>query len=114
MAYTHHKAISVTEGGYATGVKGSESLIVGTAYNGSATWDPGSIADGDMESLNITVTGAALGDFVLVSLGTDTLDLVLTAQVTAANTVTATLANNTGGAVDLGSSTVWVRILSKS
>jgi hypothetical protein len=67
-----------------------------------------------MESVNITVTGAALGDFVLVSLGTDTLDLVLTAQVTVANTVTATLANNTGAAVDLGSSTIYVRVLSRA
>lgn len=114
MAYTHHKAISVTEGGYATGAKGSESLVVGTAYNGSATWDPGSIAVGAMESKDITVTGAALGDFVLVSLGTDTLDLTLTGQVTASGIVTATLANNTAGAVDLTSSTVWARVLSKS
>ena len=114
MAYTHHKAISVTEGGYATGAKGSESVVVGTAYNGSATWDAASIAIGAMESVDITVTGAALGDFVLVSIGTDTLDLTLTAQVTAADTVTVTLANNTAGAVDLASTTVWVRVLSKS
>mgnify|MGYP001337946909 CR=1 FL=1 len=114
MGYTHHRAISVTEGGYATGVKGSESVVVGTAYNASATWNPANILVGAMESVDVTVTGAALGDFVLVSASIDTVDLTLTAQVTAANTVTATLANNTAGAVNLASFTLYVRVLSKS
>lgn len=73
---------------------------------GSATWDAASIADGDMESKDITVTGAAIGDFVMVSMGVDVTDLVVSGQVTATNVVTATLANNTGGAVDLASTTV--------
>lgn len=81
---------------------------------GSATWDAASIADGDMESKDITVTGAALGDFVMVSLSIDNVDLTLSGTVTAANTVTATLANNTGGAVDLASCTVRAVVLSKT
>lgn len=81
---------------------------------GSATWDAASIADGDMESKDITVTGAVLGDFVMVSLSIDNADLTLTGTVTAANTVTATLANNTGGAVDLASCTVRAVVLSKT
>jgi hypothetical protein len=78
---------------------------------GSATWDAGSIDDGNEEAKEITVTGAALGDFVLVSASIDTTDLALTAQVTAANTVTALLLNNTGGAINLASMTVYVRVL---
>lgn len=78
---------------------------------GSATWNAGSIADGDMESKDITVTGAALGDFVLASLGVDVVDLGVVAQVTAANVVTVTLLNNTGGAVDLASTTARVAVL---
>lgn len=58
-----------------------------------------SIASGAVSAGDITVTGAALGDFVLVALKGDIADLVVTAAVTAANTVTITLANNTGGAV---------------
>lgn len=77
---------------------------------GSATWDAGSIADGDEEVTEITVTGAALGDFVQVSFSLDVADLTLTAQVTAANTVTAQLSNNTGGAIDLASGTLTVRV----
>ena len=77
---------------------------------GSATWDAASIADGDEEAKEITVTGAALGDFCLCSHSVDVVDLVLSGQVTAANTVTASLANNTGGALDLGSGTVRARV----
>lgn len=78
---------------------------------GSATWDAGSIADGDMESKDITVAGAALGNFVLASLGVDVVDLGVSAQVTAANNVTVTLLNNTGSAVNLASTTVRVAVL---
>lgn len=92
-----------------------ETLRKGIAeFSGSATWDPGSIADGDEEVKEITVTGVALGDFVTgVSFSLDVADLTLTAQVTAADTVTAQLSNNTGGAVDLGSGTVYVRVASR-
>jgi len=81
---------------------------------GSATWNAGSIADGDMESKDITVTGAAIGDFVLISMGVDVVDLVVSGQVTATDTVTATLANNTGGAVDLASTTVRAVVLPRA
>jgi hypothetical protein len=77
-----------------------------TFLTGSDTWDAGSIADGDEAAKEITVTGAALGDFVVVSHGVDVADLACVGQVTAANTVTVTLLNNTGGNIDLASSTV--------
>lgn len=82
---------------------------------GSATWNPGSIADGNEEAKEITVTGASLGDFVVgKSFSLDVADLVLDAQVTAANTVTAILANNTGGAIDLAEGTVRVIVAKRS
>ena len=110
---THFNKVSGVNGLY-VGANDSEIQVIGSALAGSATWDPGSIADGDEEATDITVTGAALGDFVLASFSLDVADLVLTAQVTAANTVTAQLANNTGGAVDLGSGTVRVLVLRRS
>lgn len=58
-----------------------------------------SIASGAVSAGDITVTGAALGDFVMLAPKSDITDLVVDAQVTAANTVTITLTNNTGGAV---------------
>lgn len=89
--------------------------IFGTliALDGSATWDAGSIADGDEEAKDITITGAALGDFVMAALSIDVADLVLTGQVTAANTVTLSLANNTGGAIDLASCTAYARVIKR-
>jgi hypothetical protein len=81
---------------------------------GSATWDPGSISDGDEEATDVTVTGAELGDYALASFSLDVTDLVLDAQVTASNTVTCVLANNTGGAVNLDSGTVYVRVFKRT
>ena len=75
------------------------------------TWDASSIADGNEEALEVTVPGASLGDFVLSSFSLDLTDLMLTASVTAANTVTAILANNTGGSIDLDSGTLRVRVI---
>jgi len=83
-------------------------------YKASDTWDPGSIADGDEEAKEVTVTGAALGDYAIASFSLDVADLVLDAQVTAANTVTCVLANNTGGAIDLAEGTVYVRVFKRT
>jgi len=81
---------------------------------GSATWDAGSIADGNLEAKEITVTGAALGDYVIgVSLSVDVADLQLTADVTAANTVTAVLSSSMTDAVDLASATVRVVVMKR-
>jgi len=77
----------------------------------SETKDWGSIADGDEEAEEVTVTGAALGDFAIASMSVDVEDLQLGAAVTAANTVTCVLSNNTGGAVDLGSGTLKVMVI---
>lgn len=76
----------------------------------TTTWDPASIADGDGETKSLTVTGAALGDFVQVAAPYDLQDLQATAYVQAADTVEIRLDNNTGGAVDLASGTWKVRV----
>ncbi|RKY12687.1 MAG: hypothetical protein DRP65_00580 [Planctomycetota bacterium] len=90
--------------------KATELRPVLGRLTGSDTWDPGSIADGGEEAKEVTVTGAALGDFARASFSNDVSDLVLDAQVTAANTVTCILANNTGGAIDLASGTIKVEV----
>jgi hypothetical protein len=80
--------------------------IVGGVLTGSATWDPASLADGAGEtSSGITVTGAALGDFVLVSAPYDLQGITCNGYVSAANTVKIRLQNETGGAIDLASGT---------
>jgi hypothetical protein len=76
----------------------------------SETWDAGSIGDGNEEEEDVTVVGAALGDKAEATLGVDTEDLDVTAAVTSEDTVTVTVANNTGGAIDLGSTTLTVYV----
>lgn len=68
--------------------------------------DFASAADAETQGANVTVAGAALGDFVLIAPGVDVADLTLDARVTAADTVTVTVNNNTGGAVNLASQTI--------
>lgn len=82
-------------------------------YDGSDTWDAGSIADHDMEAKDVTVTGAAVGDFAVAAMGVDVTDLCVSAQVTVANTVTVVLSNSTSAAVDLASTTVYARAYSR-
>jgi hypothetical protein len=77
------------------------ALDLGNAATGSGTF----------ASSDVTVTGAALGDIVLVSLAVDTVDTVVAGAVTAANTVTVTVLNNTAGAVNLASATVRIVVL---
>ena len=61
----------------------------------------------------MTVTGAAVGDFVLASCAADLQELQLTGQVRTANTVELTLSNSTGSSVDLGNSTFYARVYSR-
>jgi len=83
-------------------------------YTGTLDLGNAATGSGTFASADVTVTGAALGDMVLVSLGVDTVDAVVAAAVTAANTVTVTLLNNTAGAVDLASTTVRIMVLQLS
>jgi hypothetical protein len=73
----------------------------------SCTLDAGSLIDGAGESDTITVPGVALGDMILgFSFGIDKAGVVVHAYVSAANTVTLRLQNESGGTVDLASTTV--------
>ena len=91
-----------------------QERLIQDDLKGYDTWDAASIADGDEEAKAITVTGAAVGDYAIASLSLDIVDLTLDAQVTAADTVTCVLANNTGGAIDLASATVYVRVFRRT
>ena len=101
-----------------TNVVASGSISAGgirlTTYQGSVAWNPSLIADGNEEAKEVTVTGAALGDYAIPSFSLDVTDLMLDAQVTAADTVTCILANNTGGNITLGAGTVSVLVIAPS
>lgn len=84
-----------------------------SSLSGSATWDPGALNDGAGEtSADITVTGAALGDFVLVSAPYDLQGCIATGYVKATNTVVIRVQNETGaGPIDLASGTWKVKVI---
>jgi hypothetical protein len=83
----------------------------GQLMTGSATYDPGSLADGAGATTTVTVTGAALGDFVEgVSFSNDLQGITVTGWVSAANTVSVRFQNESGGVLDLASGTLRVRV----
>jgi hypothetical protein len=78
---------------------------------GSKTHDFGSLIDGAGETTSVTVTGAALGNFAQASLSVDLQGMTMTAWVSAADTVSVRVQNETGGTIDLGSATLRAYIL---
>jgi len=73
---------------------------------GQATLNPGSLIDAAGETMVITVTGAKLGDHVLISAPYDLQDITVTGYVQAADTVEVRIQNEGGATVDLASG-VW-------
>lgn len=80
-------------------------------YEGYATWNPASltVSPCDVTSVNVTVAGAVVGDFAMVSFSNDVVDLQLEGHVVAANTVAVTVSNLTDVTVDLASGTIRAR-----
>lgn len=83
-----------------------------TGYLSATTaWDPPSLANGASASTTVTVAGAAVGDPCIAGLASITAaGWVLSASVTAADTVTVVLFRAFGGTSDLGSGTLRVGV----
>jgi len=82
--------------------------------DGALTWDPALLADGAGEtSASITVNGAELQDFAIVSAPYDLQDMTATAYVQAADTVEIRLQNESGASINLGSGLWRVRVMKK-
>ena len=95
MATTYERGTKQFQGVFSELWTVTESALnFGNAATGSGTF----------ASLDVTVPGVALGDMVMgIAVGVDTVDAVIGGAVTAANTVTLTLLNNSAGAIDLAS-----------
>ena len=96
-----------------TGIDYQLSGIATGVLNASLVKDWGSIADGSFAEQSVTVTGAVLGDFILVSFSTSLQGLIMGASVRTGDVVDVQLYNNTGGAIDLAEGTIYVRVLKK-
>lgn len=82
--------------------------LIGT-YSG--TWDPASVASGASINTTVAVAGAQVGDAVLVSFPLGANNVVLGGHVSSAGNVRVVLNNLSGGAVDLGSATLKVKVV---
>lgn len=84
-----------------------------SGMSASATWDPASVTT-TVVATTVTVPGAALGDFAMASMSTMTDaaadDLIMSAVVSSANTVTVSLLGDATGA-DLASGTLRVKVI---
>jgi hypothetical protein len=90
-------------------LESGDTILNGTSSRtASKTYDPPSIASGSSNTTTVTWNGAAVGDQFVAAFSNSLSGLVLTAYVSAANTVTAVFSNPTGGAVDLASGTLTV------
>lgn len=83
-----------------------------TVYTFSSTWNPASMLDGGDTNVAVTVTGAALGDFVISSLSVNASNVIVTSYVSATNEVTLNLQNERGYPVNLATTTVKHRVIS--
>lgn len=77
----------------------------------TATVDPASLVDGAGATTAVTVTGAALGDFVMVAAPYDLVDMTVTAYVQAANAVEIRVQNESGAIANLASGTWRIAVL---
>jgi len=92
---------------YVQQVSTGSSNNVARLLTSTATLDFPSISAGAVDVLTITVTGAAVGDFVtLAPPAALSAGLMFAGFVSAADTVTVRLHNTTGGAIDPASA-VW-------
>lgn len=88
--------------------------ILGGILRASATHNEGSLADGVGNATAFTVTGAALGDFAMASFEVDLVGVTVTAYVNAANSVVVRVQNESGGAVDLASTTLRIMVFQQA
>jgi hypothetical protein len=80
----------------------------------SVTHDFASLVDAAGESRDVTVAGAALGDFAIASLSVDGQSMLLTAAVETDDTVRVRLQNETGGTINLAEAKLRVAVYKKT
>lgn len=91
----------------------------GQGLRATASWDPGAISSTTQATTTLTVTGAALGDFVVASFdsATSTDAWVFSGKVSAADTVMVTLFVPDGGdgaSLNLTTSTIYAKVFKQA
>lgn len=81
-------------------------------FSKTVTWNPANLNDGTQTTQDVTVTGVRLADANTVTAGfnADLQGMQLTGYVSADDTVTVVLRNETGGALNLASGSLTVDV----
>jgi hypothetical protein len=110
LAYLNAKGFKSLTMAEALALGGGRDLAVRRA---TKTWDPPSVGAAASTTTTVTVPGAMIGDPVVVAHGGAVIGagVTLTGEVTAVDTVTVTLTNNSASAVDRASATLKVSVL---
>lgn len=96
---------------YNFSVFSTSTSFTGYCFEARASYDPPSIpVGGSNNTLQMTVGGAQVGDFVEVSCSSSLLGVTLSGEVFNANLVRVVLSNNTSTAIDIGTSFFYARV----
>ena len=106
-----HNTVNGSTGTKYTFTNGTPTQLYDYSRDASVTIDPISLADGAGESIDVTVSGAAVGDQVIFAPGVSLQGITASVHVRGANTVQIRLQNETGGTIDLASSTWYVKTI---
>ncbi len=105
------KSTQVSHAGQPLSAELANAADIALEYSG--TYDPASMAAGATTSVSVTVTGAVMGDYAIASHTQNLAGCLMTAYVSAINTVTVLLLNTTAGSVNIATGTLKVAILRK-
>jgi hypothetical protein len=96
---------------YQTQTEGDARYVqLANVLNGSATYDPPSLATGAVSVTSFTLTGAVVGDFCIASFSVNLQGVMMHAWISATDTFSVLFFNPTGIAVDLISGTLRGRV----
>ena len=91
-------------------INNGDITFPGSSVYGSAVYDPPLLGDGSGVTTTVACAGAALGNFAQAAFSLDTQGIVVHAWVSAADVVSVRFQNESGGAVDLASGTLDVKV----
>jgi hypothetical protein len=95
-----------------TGLALGANDLFTAVVNVTSVFDPASLTTyTGTASSAITITGAALGDYVMVTAPYDLTGIIASGTVSAANAVKITVFNATGGTIDLASGMWKIKVL---
>lgn len=95
------RAVMALNGLYVGGTDSTNRVKEFLVGSKSETSSDLTVGAGDQEKVEVTVTGAALGDIVIVAIDKDHADMIVSGYVSAADTVQVLVHNETAGSLTI-------------